>query len=415
MRKESLNLLQALPLGFREEEQDKDDSGEADSRIEPERPVRAAHGAGDGGEGLDHDKHLQVCDAGGDPGQEGAHLAGVELGRVQKGDGSEPDGVGQHEGGDAEEGEPGVALQHVADAAVAVVGVEGEAEHDEGAAHDQGGAAQEGAAGEVAHGGQVHEGAEKPDESHQDGGEVLPAGAGGGLVEDLDRIEGDGVLAGEGHEQEECVEEEEGPAVLAAHHLLEEVAVGEVLLVVVAREGVGDGEELGQGVGLGGTEALHHGEGLLLLALLEVPVGRVVEEGQSGGEEEGREEGDRGHHVPVRHRAERVGGQRAQPDGGHGDGGEPPPRVGLGDLGDVHLDGGGVAGGGEAAKHPPQQHHWDVLRGGDQHPSEQVRHQQGEEGLATTEAGTQDARGEAAKYGAKAEDARWRKKFTENA
>ena len=60
VRKETLNLLQALPLGLRDEEQGKYDGGKADARVEPECPM-ATHGrTHHGWEGLDHQEHLQV-------------------------------------------------------------------------------------------------------------------------------------------------------------------------------------------------------------------------------------------------------------------------------------------------------------------------------------------------------------------
>ena len=38
-------------------------------------------------------------------------------------------------------------------------------------------------------------------------------------MEDLDGVEADGELAGEGHQDEEHVQQQEGAAVLAHHHL----------------------------------------------------------------------------------------------------------------------------------------------------------------------------------------------------
>ena len=50
-------------------------------------------------------------------------------------------------------------------------------------------------------------------------------------MEDLHRVEADGVLPAEGHQEEEDVEEDEGPAVLALHQLLENVLVAQGVLV----------------------------------------------------------------------------------------------------------------------------------------------------------------------------------------
>ena len=44
-------------------------------------------------------------------------------------------------------------------------------------------------------------------------------------MKDLDGVEADGELAGEGHEDEEHVEEQEGPPVLPHHHLQGEIII----------------------------------------------------------------------------------------------------------------------------------------------------------------------------------------------
>ena len=95
---------------------------------------------------------------------------------------------------------------------------------------------------------------------------------------------------------------------------------------------VDDGEELVERVGVGGAEALHHLQSLLLVSLnwtnsafsypfstkvldimgsnsylLEVPVGRVREEEESRDEEDGEGGGGDGHPVPAGDGAQGVG------------------------------------------------------------------------------------------------------------
>ena len=73
---------------------------------------------------------------------------------------------------------------------------------------------------------------------------------------------------------------------------------------------VDDGEQLVEGVGVRRAEPLHDFEGLLLVGLLEVPVGRVREEEEARDEEDGEGGGRDGHPVPARHGPQGVGEQR---------------------------------------------------------------------------------------------------------
>ena len=49
-------------------------------------------------------------------------------------------------------------------------------------------------------------------------------------MKDLDGVEADGELAGEGHEDEEHVEEQEGPPVLPHHHLQGEMKIFYIII-----------------------------------------------------------------------------------------------------------------------------------------------------------------------------------------
>ena len=168
VREEALDLLQALALGLRDEEQREDDGGEADPGGQPERAV-AAHGrrVHHGRERLDDEEHLQVGQADGEAAEDGAHLAGEELGGVEEGHGAQAQRVGQGVEGDAEQGEPvGVAHEGVEVAGRRVlVRVDGQAQDDQGAAHHARGAAEERPPAQVPHRRDVQKGAAQFDQA----------------------------------------------------------------------------------------------------------------------------------------------------------------------------------------------------------------------------------------------------------
>ena len=82
-----------------------DDGGEADGRVQPERPA-VAHPGAQIGEGFDRQEQLEVGQAGGEAGHDGSHLRGKELADEDEGNRTQAHGVGDHEKGDAEQREP---------------------------------------------------------------------------------------------------------------------------------------------------------------------------------------------------------------------------------------------------------------------------------------------------------------------
>ena len=78
-------------------------------------------------------------------------------------------------------------------------------------------------------------------------------------MEDLDGVEADGELAGEGHKDEETVEDEEGSSILPLeNHLLKHVTVAHVLEILRSSQGIRNGQQFGQNIRIRSSESLHH-------------------------------------------------------------------------------------------------------------------------------------------------------------
>ena len=101
-----LNLLEALALGLRQEEDDVDHGCHGHPAVDPEHPVEADNGL-EVGEELDHEEGVEEVPAGHDGAELVAVLRGEELAHEDEGDGGEAEGVADHEEDEAGEREPG--------------------------------------------------------------------------------------------------------------------------------------------------------------------------------------------------------------------------------------------------------------------------------------------------------------------
>ena len=152
-------IILKITFGFRNKEKSENNGQNTNPSIQP-KSTMTAHHVVHIGKSFDHQKHLQIGQPNGNPTQQRPHLTGVKLGRVQERNGTQTDGIGNHENGDAEQWQPVDVLHDVVqgggvvDGVVfrVVVRVDGQTEDGKGGAHDQRGAAEQSATGKVLHG-----------------------------------------------------------------------------------------------------------------------------------------------------------------------------------------------------------------------------------------------------------------------
>jgi hypothetical protein len=256
-----LNVLEGPTLGLRDPYQGEQNSDETTGRIKPKGAAVAYH-VGQVGEGLDHDEELEVGEADGDAAEQRPHFAGEELADVQEGYRSQPNGVGHHVQGDAKQWQPSDVI-HMQESGF--VRVHGQAENGHANAHNESGAANEDPSGDVLDGGNVEQGSDKLDETNDHSRKVLVDLA-RSFVENVYGVKRNGKISRKSHQNEQKVQDQEGPSVLPPGQVVQGLFEGE--LIGRRLKAVGNGQKFSQRIRVFASEVFHDLQSLFFIAVL---------------------------------------------------------------------------------------------------------------------------------------------------